>query len=78
MAKGVVLGLIFGALIGEAGVRIVDRTQGRRMEEAGAKVGEEAAKAKGAGEETARLSDAQAKALKDWGTVYSVNVDPAK
>ncbi len=62
MAKGVLLGLIFGALIGAAGVRIVDRTQGRRMEEAGAKVGEEAAKAKGAGEETARLEKALADA----------------
>lgn len=60
MAKGIVLGLVFGALIGAASVRLIDRTQGKRLEEAGAKVGEEAAKAKDAGVESARMEKALA------------------
>ncbi|KAF0245498.1 MAG: hypothetical protein FD180_1540 [Planctomycetota bacterium] len=60
MAKGIVLGLVFGALIGAAGVRLVDRNQGKRLEEIGAKVGEQDPRLKPGAEDVARLEKALA------------------
>ncbi|MEK7468394.1 MAG: hypothetical protein AAB074_13375 [Planctomycetota bacterium] len=60
MAKGIVLGLVFGALIGAAGVRLVDRNQGKRLEEVGAKIGEQDPRLKPGTEEVARLEKALA------------------
>jgi hypothetical protein len=62
MAKGIVLGLFFGALIGAAGVRLIDRTQGKKLEEVAAKVGEEATRPKAGTEERERLEKSLADA----------------
>ncbi len=92
MAKGALLGLVFGVLLGAAGVRFVDSRQGARLEDLGVKAGEAAGQTVSSREkqsvdlnamvktqkrlgETLRLTEAQAKALKNWGTVYGINLD---
>ena len=57
MAKGALLGLVFGVLLGAAGVRFIDSRQGARLEEFGAKAGEQDPRLKAGRDEAERLEN---------------------